>query len=161
MKHLYKTKEGEILEAEVISYTDEDIKLLDDKWHKLSEVQEVVLDKDGEPFIFEGEVVCVGDLAKGDSMIEPKEIFNSYIVDMDIVLLTGTPENTFQIHTDNLTSNTPKHPQKKGIEKMDLENLKKKINNALVECAFGCIDREDVQRLSYELADEVNNLTRE
>ena len=121
MKHLYKTKEGEILEAVVINYLHSVVILTENNEedvtgteYNLSEVQEVVLDKDGEPFMFEGEVVCVGDTIRGYST--NGKIIKYLPVNNGIHILLSDNE---WIHSTNITSHTPKHPQKKGIEKMD------------------------------------------
>ena len=132
MKHLYKTKDGEILEAILIDYLANDI-LLENMFIKirynLSEVQEVVLDKDGEPFMFEGEVVCVGDTI--DSLkTDQTGIIKGFLPTADGVFFLLEDDDWIKSH--NLDYLTPKHPQKKGIEKIDDKMCNKEIQQQII-----------------------------
>ena len=136
MKHLYKTKDGEILEAHKIDYIENkaffsrvNVRVVRG-WEPLSEVQEVVLDKDGEPFMFDDTPVCVGD------EINDREVYCWYISNNETAIETGSPRNSFPELKHSIKSHTPKHPQKKGIEKIELNaygyDITEKLNE-LVE----------------------------
>ena len=142
MKHLYKTKGGEILEALNTDHKKELVLLQSNKykncsmWVELSEVQEVVLDKDGEPLFFDGEWVCVGDETNGKTI-------KDYMVSGNGVIFVCYEEGGHE-WVKYITSHTPKHPQKKGIEKIDLDYFRE-------------ADKELADKLN-ELIDEVNKL---
>ena len=142
MKHLYKTKEGEILEAKYIDFTNKQVCLSNGKLYgqlvNLSDVQEVVLDKDGEPFMFEGEVVCVGDEVNGE------EILDFIFCNRSVILRAGKHSEQL-LFPFEFKGHTPKHPQKKGIEKID--------NSECLTLAH----QQIVDKLN-QLIDEVNKL---
>ncbi len=163
MKHLYKTKEGEILEASVTHHKQKDVWLSDGQWYNLSEVQRVVLDKDGEPFMFEGNPICFEDY------IDNGRIYASVIKNKDRVkVYCERGDERFGVFLDNLHqkghTHTPKHPQKKGIEKTLVDD-NKQLRDAgceLAEAALYTVREYDglhrlclaVSKWSQAVADE-------
>ena len=91
-------------------------------WFNLSDVQEVVLDKDDKPVKIGDECVCVGDEYNG------LEIYDWYVYTGITRLLSGNKKESynFAIGTYNDTFK-PKHPSRPTVTEMTVAQVEERL----------------------------------